>query len=62
MYNSLGELLKSVKIKLWNIPSDITLSVSGDLVYTNYMYYEKTVNVVKEIRIEEVMNYGDGDL
>lgn len=62
MYNSQGELLKSVKIKLWNIPSDITLSVSGDLVYTNYMYYEKTVNVVKEIRIEEVMNYGDGDL
>lgn len=62
MYNSQGELLKSVKTKLWNIPSDITLSVSGDLVYTNYMYYEKTVNVVKEIRIEEVMNYGDGDL
>lgn len=62
MYNSQGELLKSVKTKLWNIPSDITLSVSGDLVYTNYMYYEKTVNVVKEIRIEEVMNYSDGDL
>lgn len=62
MYNSQGELLKSVKTKSWNIPLDITLSVSGDLVYTNYMYYEKTVNVVKEIRIEEVMNYGDGDL
>lgn len=62
MYNSQSELLKSVKTKSWNIPSDITLSVSGDLVYTNYMYYEKTVNVVKEIRIEEVMNYGDGDL
>lgn len=62
MYNSQGELLKSVKTKSWNIPSDLTLYVSGDLVYTNYMYYEKTVNVVKEIRIEEVMNYGDGDL
>lgn len=62
MYNSQSELLKSVKTKSWNIPSDITLSVSGDLVYTNYMYYEKTVNVVKEIQIEEVMNYGDGDL
>lgn len=62
MYNSQSELLKSVKTKSWNIPSDITLSVSGDLVYTNYMYYEKTVNVVKEIQIEEVMNYGDGDI
>lgn len=62
MYNSQSELLKSVKTKSWNIPSDLTLYVSGDLVYTNYMYYEKTVNVVKEIRIEEVMTYGDGDL
>lgn len=61
MYNFQGELLKLVKIKLWNILLDIILFVSGDLVYINYMYYEKIVNVVKEIWIEEVMNYGDGD-
>lgn len=53
MYNSQGELLKSVQTKSWNIPSDITLSVSEDLVYTDF--YDRNVNVIKGNRIEDVI-------
>lgn len=53
LYNSQGELLKSVQTKPWNIPSDIALTVSEDLVYTDY--YDRSVNVIKENRIEKLI-------
>lgn len=53
LYNIQGELLDSIKTKSWNVPSDIALSVSEDLVYTDY--YDRSVNVIKGNRIEKVV-------
>ncbi|XP_062600390.1 tripartite motif-containing protein 55-like [Saccostrea cucullata] len=48
-----GSLLKSITPKSRNIPSDIAVTKSGDLVYTDYDV--RTVNIVKNEKIEEVI-------
>ncbi|XP_062600381.1 uncharacterized protein LOC134262017 [Saccostrea cucullata] len=48
-----GSLLKSVATKSGNGPEDIAVTKSGDLVYTDY--YDRTVNIVKNEKIEEVI-------
>ena len=42
LYNLQGELLKSVKIKSGNVPWDIAVTQSGDLVYTDW---DRTINL-----------------
>ncbi|XP_052689117.1 E3 ubiquitin-protein ligase TRIM36-like [Crassostrea angulata] len=54
LYNLRGELLKSVQTKLGKDPSDITVTRSGDLVYTDYK--NRTVNIVKNTQIQTVIN------
>lgn len=46
IYNIHGELLDSIKTKSWNLPSDIAISVSEDVVSTDY--FNKSVNVIKD--------------
>ncbi|XP_062596028.1 uncharacterized protein LOC134257424 [Saccostrea cucullata] len=46
-------LLKSITTKSWLYPSDIAVTKSGDLVYTDYG--DRTVNIVKNKKIEEVI-------
>lgn len=53
LYNIQGELLDSIKTRSSNVPSDIALSVSEDLDYTDY--YDISVNVIKGNWIEEVI-------
>ncbi|XP_062569990.1 tripartite motif-containing protein 55-like [Saccostrea cucullata] len=48
-----GSLLKSITTKSGNTPEDIAVTKSGDLVYTDY--YDRTVNIVKNEKIEEVI-------
>ncbi|XP_062621761.1 uncharacterized protein LOC134283321 [Saccostrea cucullata] len=48
-----GSLLKSIRIKSGNEPSSIVVTKSGDLVYTDF--YDRTVNIVKNEKIEEVI-------
>ncbi|XP_062616489.1 uncharacterized protein LOC134278185 [Saccostrea cucullata] len=48
-----GLLLKSITTKSGKIPEDIAVTKSGDLVYTDYWY--RTVNIVKNEKIEEVI-------
>ncbi|XP_062579788.1 uncharacterized protein LOC134241784 [Saccostrea cucullata] len=48
-----GTLLKSVTTKSGNIPWDIAVTKSGDLVYTDNK--DRTVNIVKNEKIEEVI-------
>ncbi|XP_062621785.1 uncharacterized protein LOC134283339 isoform X3 [Saccostrea cucullata] len=50
---SQGLLLKSITTKSGNSPSYIAVTKSGDLVYTDYN--ERTVNIVKNEKIEEVI-------
>ncbi|XP_062621768.1 uncharacterized protein LOC134283329 [Saccostrea cucullata] len=50
---SQGSLLKSIKTKSGNEPSYIAVTKSGDLVYTDYLY--RTVNIVKNEKIEKVI-------
>ncbi|XP_062598801.1 uncharacterized protein LOC134260243 [Saccostrea cucullata] len=47
-----GSLLKSITTKSGNMPSDIAVTNSGDLVYTDY--WDRTVNIVKNEKIEEI--------
>ncbi|XP_062619735.1 uncharacterized protein LOC134281277 [Saccostrea cucullata] len=47
-----GSLLKSITTKSKNIPSNIAVTKSGDLVYTDY---DRTVNIVKNEKIEELI-------
>ncbi|XP_062571223.1 uncharacterized protein LOC134233256 [Saccostrea cucullata] len=54
LYNmNQGSLLKSIKSNSGNIPSDITVTKSGDLVYTDYI--DRTLNIVKNEKIDEVV-------
>ncbi|XP_062580693.1 tripartite motif-containing protein 55-like [Saccostrea cucullata] len=48
-----GSLHKSITNKSGNIPCDIAVTKSGDLVYTDY--YVRTINIVKNEKIEEVI-------
>ncbi|XP_062583685.1 uncharacterized protein LOC134245412 [Saccostrea cucullata] len=48
-----GSLLKSIKTKSGNMPWDIAVTTSGDLVYTDNS--DRTVNIVKNEEIEEVI-------
>ncbi|XP_062602940.1 uncharacterized protein LOC134264690 [Saccostrea cucullata] len=48
-----GSLLKSIKTKSGNMPCDIAVTKSGDLLYTDYD--DRTVNFVKNEKIEEVI-------
>ncbi|XP_062622243.1 tripartite motif-containing protein 2-like [Saccostrea cucullata] len=53
LYNLQGKLLKSIQTKSGNIPGDIAVTRSGDLVYTDPK--TKTVNIVKNGEIREVI-------
>lgn len=53
LYNLQGDLIKSVQTNSGYQPCDIALTSSGNLVYTDYN--EKTVNIVKEDSVEEVI-------
>ncbi|XP_062594199.1 uncharacterized protein LOC134255699 [Saccostrea cucullata] len=48
-----GSLLKSITTRSGNIPYNIAVTKSGDLVYTDYS--DRTVNIVKNEKIEEVI-------
>ncbi|XP_061165936.1 tripartite motif-containing protein 2-like [Saccostrea echinata] len=48
-----GSLLKSITTKSGNRPYSIAVTKSGDLVYTDYN--DRTVNIVKNKKIEEVI-------
>ncbi|XP_062580190.1 tripartite motif-containing protein 2-like [Saccostrea cucullata] len=48
-----GSPLKSIRTKSRYEPSDIAVTKSGDLVYTDYR--DRTVNIVKNEKIEEVI-------
>ncbi|XP_062585607.1 uncharacterized protein LOC134247265 [Saccostrea cucullata] len=53
LYNLKGKRLKSIKTKSGNIPCDISVTRSGDLVYTDPD--TRTVNIVKNKQIHEVI-------
>lgn len=53
LYNLKGELLESIRTKSGNDPRDITVSKSGHLVYADF--FDKTVNMVKNTQVLEVM-------
>lgn len=57
LYNLQGKLLESVKTKSGNEPQDIAVTKSGDLVYTDYI--NRTVNIVKNKKIQEVIKLLD---
>ncbi|XP_062604519.1 E3 ubiquitin-protein ligase TRIM71-like isoform X2 [Saccostrea cucullata] len=48
-----GSLLKSITTKSGNGPQDIAVTKSGDLIYTDS--WDKTVNIVNNEKIEEVI-------
>ncbi|XP_061166023.1 uncharacterized protein LOC133174944 [Saccostrea echinata] len=48
-----GSLLKSIRTKSGNTSWNIAVTKSGDLVYTDY--WDRTVNIVKNEKIEEVI-------
>nr|XP_034310779.1 E3 ubiquitin-protein ligase TRIM71 [Crassostrea gigas] len=53
LYNLQGELMKSVQTKSENKPKNISVTRSGDLVYTDR--YDRTVNIIKNTQIQTVI-------
>ncbi|XP_052708659.1 tripartite motif-containing protein 3-like [Crassostrea angulata] len=53
LYNLRGKKMKYIKTKSGNGPYDITVTRSGDLVYTDYD--DRTVNIVKNTQIETLI-------
>ena len=53
LYNLQGELLKSVQSKSGNVPWDIAVTRSGDLVYTDY--WDSSINIVKNTQIQTLI-------
>lgn len=48
-----GDLVKSIQTKSGNPLSDITVTTSGDLIYTDS--WDRTVNIVRDTHIETVI-------
>ncbi|XP_078321667.1 uncharacterized protein LOC144621764 [Crassostrea virginica] len=53
MQNLKGELLKSVETKSGNVPEDIAVTRSGDLVYTDYK--DSSINLVSGTQIQTLI-------
>lgn len=53
LYNFQGSLVKSVPTKSRNMPRDISVTKSGDLLYTDYV--DKSVNIVNDKGIQEII-------
>lgn len=51
------DIVKSVKTRTGNIPFDITVTRSGNLVYTDD--FDKTVNIVKDTQIHTLIKLKD---
>lgn len=57
LYNLKGELLKTIQTRSGNMSWDITVTKCGDLVYTDYI--GRTVDIVKNTQIQEVIKLQD---
>nr|XP_034315666.1 E3 ubiquitin-protein ligase TRIM71-like [Crassostrea gigas]XP_034315667.1 E3 ubiquitin-protein ligase TRIM71-like [Crassostrea gigas] len=53
LYNLHGKLVKSIQTKSWQVPNDIAVTQSGELVYTDP--YHRTVKKVKNTQIQTVI-------
>nr|XP_022293523.1 uncharacterized protein LOC111104079 [Crassostrea virginica] len=53
LYNLQGELLRSVQTKSGNVPQNISVTQSGDLVYTDFK--DKSINLVSGTQIQTLI-------
>ena len=53
LYNMQGKLLKFVQAKSRNVPKDIAVTQSGDLVYADYD--ERSINLVSDTQIQRLV-------